>query len=59
MTTTRPSIDGTISLEDYSNFQYMLARPSIAKATVNPIISFVFYTEPFDKQKTELDHHVI
>lgn len=59
MTTTPSPIDGTISLEDYSNFQYMLARPSVAKVTVNQIISFVFYRGPFDKQKTELDHHVV
>jgi hypothetical protein len=47
------------SLDDYSNFQYMLARPSVAKATVNQITSFVFYCGPYDEQKVELDHRII
>ena len=37
----------------------MLARPSVAKLTVNQIESFVFYSEPYDEQKAELDHRVM
>jgi hypothetical protein len=59
MTITPSPNDGHISLDDYSNFQYMLARPSVAKLTVNQIDSFVFYSEPYDEQKVELDHRVM
>jgi len=40
-----------ISLEDYSTFQYMLARPAVAKAVVQQITSFVMYHEPYDEAK--------
>jgi hypothetical protein len=60
VTKTTPSpIDGSISLDDFSNFQYMLARPFVAKAIVNQITSFVFYNEPYNERKAELDHHVL
>ena len=59
MKITPSTNDGSISLDDYSNFQYMLARPSVAKLTVNQIESFVFYSEPYDDQKAELDHRVM
>lgn len=51
--------DEIISLDEYSKFQYMLARPSTAKATVNQITSFVFYNEPHDEQKKDIDHQVL
>jgi hypothetical protein len=59
MTITPSPNDGSISLDDYSNFQYMLARPSVAKVTVNQIESFVLYSEPYDEQKAELNHRVM
>ncbi|KAL7555117.1 hypothetical protein ACHAWF_018723 [Thalassiosira exigua] len=52
------SVERIISLDEYSTFQYMLAPPSTAKATIGQIQSFVFYHEPRDMLKDESDHLV-
>lgn len=46
----------TPSLDDYSSFQYMLARPRVARAVVDRTASFVFYNEPRDGRKKEVEH---
>lgn len=56
LSSTREEI---LSLDEYSSFQYMLARPYVAKATVNQITSFVFYNEPRTERKTETEHQVL
>ena len=57
------SVNGTgnnnISLEDYSIFQYMLARPAVVKTICNHIPSFVFYHEARDERKMESEHKVL
>ncbi len=47
------------SLEDYSTFQYMLARPSTASAVTSRCTSFAFYNEPKDDDKSEWSHNMI
>jgi len=49
----------TVSLDEYSTFQYMLARPAIARATIRQISSFVMYNEPHDGGKEETEHRVL
>ena len=44
------------SLDDYSTFQYMLARPSMARKVTSSITSFVMYNEPRDEHKSEWSH---
>ena len=48
-----------LTLEDYSDFQYMLARPSITRRVVKEITTFIFYEEPHDLQKEESEHKVM
>jgi len=48
-----------LTLQDYSTFQYMLARPAIAKAVLDQCVSFVFYDEPFNRGKHESKHKVL
>ncbi|KAL9186177.1 hypothetical protein ACHAXT_005415 [Thalassiosira profunda] len=47
------------SLGEYASFQYMLARPAEARAVVHQITSFVFFDEPRDEGKKEVDHLVL
>ena len=47
------------SLEDYSTFQYMLARPSNARKVTSSITSFVMYNEPRDEHKSEWSHSIL
>eukprot|EP00986_Skeletonema_menzelii_P014720 scaffold10060_cov141-Skeletonema_menzelii.AAC.11 len=47
------------SLEEYSTFQYMLARPSTASAVTSKCTSFVFYDRPKDDNKLECSHSII
>ena len=47
------------SLDDYSTFQYMLARPSTVQAVVGQIASVVFYGEPRDERKAEAEHKLL
>jgi len=49
----------SISLEDYSTFQYMLARPSTARAITSKCTSFVFYDGPKDEDELEWSHTII
>ena len=45
------------SLEEYSTFQYMLARPSTASAVTSKCTAFVFYDGPKDEDDNE--HSII
>ncbi|VEU41060.1 unnamed protein product [Pseudo-nitzschia multistriata] len=47
----------SISLGQYSTFQYMLAPPSLARPIVERIPSVVFYGEPRDEKRNERDHY--
>lgn len=47
------------SLDDYSTFQYMLARPSTARKATSSITSFVMYNEPRDEHKSEWSHSIL
>ena len=47
------------SLEEYSTFQYMLARPSAASAVTSKCTSFVFYDGPKDDNKVECSRSII
>lgn len=49
----------SLSLDDYSTFQYMLAGPSIAKVVAKQITAVVFYNEPRDERKAEAEHRVL
>ena len=51
--------DSIITLDDYQTFQYMLAKPFIAKHIVNEITSFVFYHVPFVEDKMEQKHIIV
>ena len=48
------------SLEEYSTFQYMLARPSTASAVTSKCTAFVFYDGPTDEDdKLECSRSII
>lgn len=47
------------SLEDYSTFQFMLARPSTARAITSNCTSFVFYDGPKDEDELEFSRTII
>lgn len=47
---------GKISLHEYSTFQYMLAPPSIAVRVGDQITGVVFYDEPKQPDKREVEH---
>lgn len=49
----------SLTLKDYSTFQYMLASPDIAKDVLEQVVSFVFYDEPFNCEKSEKEHKVL
>lgn len=49
----------SLSLDDYSKFQYMLAPPGVAKQIINQVTSFAFYEQPNDPNKSESQHRVM
>ena len=51
--------DVIITLDDYQTFQYMIAKPFIAKHIVNEITSFVFYNVPFVEDKMEQKNIIV